>query len=132
MDEKAKEKLFNDLIKAKKAEDQAKDKRIELEEEIAELYKDQVEGKSKTFNEEIGKSKFKITLKKSILQTLDQDAYLKIRPQIPEDRRPEKVKFSIDSAGYEWLKENDRENFIKVSNCVSEKEGKTSITIEKK
>lgn len=132
MDEKEKEKLFNDLLKAKKAEDQAKDKRIALEEEITELYESEIEGKSKTFNEEIGKNKFKITIKKTVNQTLDQDAYLAIRPQIPEDRRPEKIKFSIDAKGYEWLKENDRENFIKVSNCVTEKDGKTSVVIEKK
>lgn len=132
MDEKEKEKLFNDLLKAKKTEDIAKDKRIELEEQVAELYEDQIEGKSKTINEKIGKNSFKITIKKTVNQTLDQDAYLSIRPQIPEDRRPEKVKFSIDSKGYEWLKENDRENFIKVSNCVTEKDGKTSVVIEKK
>jgi len=132
VDEKEKEKLFNDLIKAKKAEDLAKDKRIELEEEIAELYEDQIEGKSKTFNESIGKNKFSIIIKKNVTVTLDQEAYKKVRENLPENLRPEKIEYKIDSEGLTWLKENNAEIYKKVSNCISEKPGKTSVKVEKK
>lgn len=126
-----KEKLLNDLIKAKKLEDQAKDKRIFLEEQIATLYFDQIDGKSKIINEKFDKNKFKITIKKNITIKLDQDAYLEIRSSIPENLRPEKITFSIDTKGYEWLKENNREIYLKVSDCVTETEGKISVKVEK-
>jgi hypothetical protein len=132
VDEKEKEKLFNDLIKAKKAEYLAKDKRIELEEEIAELYENQFEGKSKTFNENIGKNKFSIVIKKNVTVTLDQDAYKKVRETLPENLRPEKIKYDIDNEGLAWLKENNSEVYKKVSDCISEKPGKTSVKVEKK
>lgn len=131
MDEKEKEKLFNDLIKAKKAEDQAKDKRIELEEEIAELYTDQIDGKSKTFNEVIGKNKFKITVSKTVNVTFDQDAYAKTRLNIPEDLRPEKIQYKLDAEGMAWLAVNKPELYRSVSDCLSEKPGKTGVKIEK-
>ena len=125
-----KEKFFNELLKAKKAEDLAKDKRIRLEERIEFLY-GEFDGKSKTFNEEIGKNKFKVIIKKAITVTLDQEAYKKTRLDIPENLRPEKISYSIDNEGLVWLKENNKEVYKKISNCLSEKDGKTSVKVEK-
>lgn len=120
------EKLLDELFKAQKAEAKAKEKRIQLEAEIEKLY--QFEGKSKTFNEE----KFKVTIKKSVTVSLDQEKYIAARPNIPEELRPEKIKFDLDSKGFEWLKENNQEIYKMVSDCVTEKDGKTSVKVEKK
>lgn len=125
-----KEKLFNELIKAKKAEDQAKDKRIKLEEKIEFLY-GEFDGKSKTFNEEIGKNKFKVIIKKAVTVALDQEKYKNVRTNIPENLRPEKISYAIDNDGLIWLKENNKEIYKKVSDCISEKDGKTSVKVEK-
>ena len=95
------------------------------------MYEDQITDKSKSFNEEFGKNSYKVTVKKSVNVSFNQDEYLKVRETIPIDRRPEKIKFELDSKGYDWLRENDRDNFIKVSNCISEKDGKTSVKVEK-
>ena len=123
---KEKNQLLDELFKAQKAEAKAKAKRIELESEIEKLYS--FDGKSKTFDEE----KFKVTVKKSILVSLDQEKYISVRPNIPEELRPEKVKFDLDTKGFEWLRENNHEVYKMVSDCVTEKDGKTSIKVEKK
>ena len=123
---KEKSELLDELFKAQKAEAKAKAKRIELEAEIEKLYS--FEGKSKTFDED----KFKVTVKKSILVSLDQEKYIAARPNIPEELRPEKVKFDLDVKGFDWLKENNQEIYKIVSDCVTEKDGKTSVKVEKK
>jgi hypothetical protein len=124
--EDKKEALLAEHLKVSKAEDKAKARRVEIEAELEKLYGD-FDGKSKTFNEE----KYKVTIKKNFVQKLDQEKYIAIRPEIPEELRPEKVKFDLDSKGFEWLKENNREVYLKVSDCVTEKQNKSTVSVEK-
>lgn len=124
--EDKKEALLAEHLKVSKAEDKAKTRRVEIEAELEKLYGD-FDGKSKTFNEE----KYKVTIKKNFSQKLDQEKYVAIRPEIPEELRPEKIKFDLDSEGFDWLKENNREIYLKVSDCVTEKQNKTTVSVEK-
>lgn len=124
--EDKKEALLAEHLKVSKAEDKAKTRRVEIEAELEKLYGD-FDGKSKTFNEE----KYKVTIKKNFSQKLDQEKYVAIRPEIPEELRPEKIKFDLDSKGFEWLKENNRDIYLKVSDCVTEKQNKSTVSVEK-
>lgn len=124
--EDKKEALLAEHLKVSKAEDKAKNRRVEIEAELEKLYGD-FDGKSKTFNEE----KYKVTIKKNFSQKLDQEKYVAIRPEIPEELRPEKIKFDLDSKGFEWLKENNRDIYLKVSDCVTEKQNKSTVSVEK-
>lgn len=120
--------LRKDWIKFKKAEDKAKKNRVEVE---SKLEKDvpEFEGKSKIFNEDdLG---FKTTVKKNSTTKLDQEAYKEIRHEIPVDHRPEKITFSIIEDQLKWLKENDEDSYLKISDCLTTKDGKTSFTIVK-
>ena len=120
--------IFKEWQKHKKAEDAAKKKRIEVEQQIESVYGN-FEGDSKTFKEDdIG---FKINLKKNVSIKLDQEQYISIRSGIPENLRPEKIKFDLDKTGFAYLKENNPEIYKMVSNCVEEKPGKTTIKVEK-
>ena len=127
-----KKQLLTDWLKAKKAEDTATEKRHVIETQLEEIYSKEIEdGKSsKTINEdELG---FKITIKKNEKWSLDQEKYKTVRLDIPEELRPEKVSYSLDLTGYNWLKENNKEVYLTISPCVSFKELKTSIKVEKK
>lgn len=124
--EDKKEALLAEHLKVSKAEDKAKTRRVEIEAELEKLYGD-FDGKSKTFNEE----KYKVTIKKNFVQKLDQEKYIAIRSEIPEELRPEKIKFDLDSKGFDWLKQNNREIYLKVSDCVTEKQNKSTVSVEK-
>lgn len=121
-----KEKLLADHVKFSKAEDVAKARRLEVEAKIEELYPFK-DGLSKTFKED----NFKVTVKKNFATKFDSDEYSKIRTSIPEELRPEKVKFELDKTGFDWLKENKPEIYVIVSNCVTIKQNKTTVTVEK-
>lgn len=125
MEEKTKKQLYADWIKAKKAEQKAKDKRVEIE-ALIESNLPGFEEKSKTLHE----NGFKITIKRSENLSFDKD-WEKVRENVPEDLRPEKISYKPVEKGLEYLKENEPEIYKKVSNCVSLKIGKTGFTIEK-
>jgi len=126
--------LLKEWIKYKKAELKAKNERIKVESILVNLYGTNFPEKSKTFNEEeIG---FSINIKKNIVYSFDQDAWMSIRTDIPESLRPEKIVFNLDVLGFEYLKasqnENEKEVYKKISDCVTMKENKPTITVEKK
>jgi len=123
-----KKEILKKWLKLKKAEEKAKKERVLLEEEIEKIYGD-FEGKSKTFKEE--DINLKINIKKNVSYKLDQKKWIEVRNQISDDLRPEKISFSLDLKGFEYLRENEKEIYKKVSNCVTIDKRKTSIKIEK-
>ena len=125
MSQEEKDRLNKEWLKFKKAENKAKESRQDIEKEIEDLH--EFEGKSKTFTE----GKFKVSIKKNFVQKLDQEKWIKERKNIPEELRPEKIKFELSGEGFDWLRENNREIYLKVSNCVEEKQNKTTIKVEK-
>lgn len=121
--------IFKSWLKFKKAENKAKEQRIEIEEKIKEIYGLDFKGNSKYFKET--DIKFKVTIQKNEKYKLDQEAYLSIRGEIPENLRPEKITFSLDVKGYEYLKDNYKEIYKKVSSVVEFKINKPTIKVEK-
>lgn len=123
-----KEELLKNWLKYKNAEERAKKNRYEIEKNIEALYGTDFLESSKTFTEE----GFKINLKKNIVHKLDNEAWLSVRNDIPENLRPEKISFSLDVKGFNYLKDNGpAEVYKKVSDCVEIKQNKTTISVEK-
>jgi len=124
-----KEKLFVKWLKFKEQETDYKKFRIEVEEELESFYGTDFKGNSKTFNEkDLG---YSINLKKNIKYNLDQDQWKIARDRIPLHLRPEKITYSLDMKGFEYLAENEEEIYKKVSDCVEIKPNKTTIKVEK-
>ena len=126
MTQEEKSTLIKGWLKAKKAEDAAKKRRYDIEATLLHAYP-AFDEKSKTFKED----GFSVNIKTNIAVKFDQDKYLSIRPNIPEDLRPEKITFALDMKGYNFLKENKKDLYKLVSDCVEFKENKSTISIEK-
>lgn len=129
MPKQEKSELFKSWLKFEKAEKQAKEKRYEIESEIENLIGLDFEGNSKTFEID----EFKVNLKKNIVYKIDDKAYLSIKNDIPEELDPieEKISYSLNLEGFEYLKTNAREIYKKISDVVDKKENKTTIKVEK-
>jgi len=129
MPKQEKSELFKSWLKFEKAEKQAKEKRYEIESEIENLIGLDFEGNSKTFEID----EFKVNLKKNIVYKIDDKAYLSIKNDIPEELDPieEKISYSLNLKGFEYLKTNAREIYKKISDVVDKKENKTTIKVEK-
>ena len=121
--------IYANWLKAKKAEEKAKKARIEIEQEM-ELLIPSFDGQSKTYSDE----GFKVTVKKSETYSFDKD-WDRARENIPENMRPERIKYEVDKAGLEYLKDSpnaEEQGWYKtISNFVSFKTGKTSFKVEK-
>jgi hypothetical protein len=120
--------LLKEWIKAKKAEDKAKQKRLDIE---AQIEVPEFEGQSTTIKVGDLVDQFKVNFKKNESYSFDQEKWVIARRNIPADLLPEKIKYDVDKTGIEWLKENNPEVYKTVSDCVTFKIGKVSFKIEK-
>lgn len=72
----------------------------------------------------------KITVKRSVTWKIDQKKYAKKRDELKDEFRPEKIKYDLDVAKYKLLCKTQSEIKEYLSDCVSFKDNKTSITIK--
>lgn len=117
------DKLVLSLSAAKKAEDDAKSKRIEAEEALIALLGCKEEGAQTHKGEN-----FKVTITGKVNRTLDVAAWDSIKLHIPETLRPVKYKPEIDVTGLKWLKENEPGVYATACQAISAKPGKASVT----
>jgi uncharacterized lipoprotein len=121
--------LYQKWIKAKKAEEKAKNERVIIEEELEKTLP-LMEGSSKTYSED----GYKITVKKSESYSFSKE-WESVRESIPENMRPERIKYEVEKAGFDWLKSStdpeEKKIYKLVSNHVTLKVGKTGWKIEK-
>jgi len=121
--------LYKKWLKAKKAENKAKNERVEIEAEIEALIPS-FEGQSKTFTED----GFKITVKKNETYSFDKNLD-ELRKNSPEHLRPVRIKCEVDCAGLDYMRNSpnidEQEAFRSMSNYITCKPGKTSFKIEK-
>lgn len=116
--------LAGELFRAKKAEDEAKKKRISIEEEIA-RYISTPERGSKT----VKAGDIKITVKRDLTyKCSDVNAALMECGDYCFKRIPEKMEF--DSAAYEKLREESPREFAKISQYVEVKPKKVSVSLK--
>lgn len=121
-----KKELYTAWIKAKKAEEKAKKSRIEIESQIEPLLP-AFDETSKTLHED----GFTLKIKKNETYSFDQEAWKSIRQSIPDELRPEKIKFEVDKTGFNYLKENNPQVYKQVSDVITFKVGKSTFSIEK-
>lgn len=120
--------LAKDLFEARRAEDEAKKKRIAAEEAIAELVPTEGTG-SKTVDAGGG---LKVVVKRGMLYTADVDA---IRGLNLEDAPvafvpPQGASYAFDSKKYEEIREKNPRLFALISKHVTAKPSKTSVTLK--
>lgn len=118
--------LISDLVIAKLNEEEAKENRIAIEEEIAKLVPGPEIGQ-KTVNIE----GFKVTVKrgfnyKANLEEIDKLNIWNDNP-IPVSSKTTRL---LDEKGYEWYRNNNKNIFDKISKFVSVTPKKVSITLE--
>ena len=119
--------LLKEWLKHKKAETKAKDKRIDVEKKLVEIYGVDFDGSSKSFKD----GDFKTNIKKNVKISFDQDLWIEARKEISQELRPEKISFSVNTKGFDWLKENNKEIYKKVSDCIKIVENKPTVKVEK-
>lgn len=110
------EMVASELLKAKRFEDAATERRIELEREIIELLGIRDEG---SMTHKIGDGfKVVITAKKS--RKMDWDMLDAIPlSKLPESLRPVKVKRELDERGVKYLRDNEPELYAVLSPALT-------------
>jgi hypothetical protein len=125
--------IYQQLLDAKVKEEKAKEKRIEIENEIIRLHEPQLKDNGQTTFDTDG---FKITVKRSMNYKLDEDTYFKVITNIPEQYHAHKIKVELDKKKFNFLSELPdalgQNVYKRISNCVTMTPAKPSVSIEKK
>lgn len=117
--------LARDWLDAKRAENAASKRRIEIEEQLAQALEVPEEG-SKTHKID----GFKVTLTQPVTRKLDVDAWEKVKGQISADLAPVKVKLEADATGCKWLANNEPKLWRKIAAAFETKPGKIGVKVE--
>lgn len=117
--------IVQGIIDAKNAEDDAKQKRIELEEALIAIVGKKDEGSQ---THKIGD--YKVTITAKLTRTLDKNVWAKVENAVPESLRPVEYKPSLDLKGLRYLELNEPEVFKLVSTAVTVKPAKPSVSIK--
>jgi hypothetical protein len=126
--------LADELYQAKRAEDLAKDRRIEIEEAIAALVETGDNG-SKTVK---ASDHFKVTVKRAMKYSADMETLMEMTKGmdasivpikvIPEQHIPEMLAF--DEKKYEQIRESNPDLFSKLARCVEAKPAKVAVSLK--
>lgn len=115
-------------VDAKRAEEVANKRRVDLEAPILALTLEPVEG-SET-HELVDGSKLTVTAK--ITRTVDESAWRSIMADIPEQLRP--IVFvevaKLDLKSLRWLMENEPRVYARVAGAITAKRAKTALTLK--
>lgn len=119
--------LYEQLIKAEKAEEIAKARRIEIEEKIYNSLKHQL---LKTEGQEtIEDHGYAITIMQPWSYKLDDEKYRALCNKLPEDMQFHRVELKIDMKKYSHVK-NDKKFGKFISDCVTAKPGKVAVKVK--
>lgn len=119
------ETLANAWRKAKRAENEARAKRVAVEQQIIDATGCREEGSQ---THEAGP--YKITVTGKLNRTLDQAAWEQIAPQIPEQMRPVSYAPKLDVKGLRYLQNNEPETFRLIAPAITTKPGKPAVSIK--
>lgn len=108
----------------KRAEDQAKAHRVELESALIDLVETKDDG-SKTSEIE----GYKVTVTKKNYYSIDADQWDHIKDSIPAEYHPVKTKIEVDTKKYKSLPD---EYFNIAAECITSKPGKPGFKVVKK
>jgi hypothetical protein len=112
-------------LEAKRAENKARDKRIEIEAQLAEAFEVPTEG-TKTQ----GTENYKVTVGQPITRKLDVDAWDKVKGKVPMSLHPVKVSVTADAAGCKYLAQERPDVWKAIAPAFTATPGKVSIKVE--
>ena len=118
------EQLSKAWLHTKAAEDEAKARRIEIEEALIDQLGKREEGSQ---THDLGG--FKVTVTGVINRSLDKEVWERIKEKIPEEKRPVTYEPKLDVTGVKWLQTNDPDAYRIVAQALIVKPGKTNIKI---
>jgi len=119
------EALCRDWLDAKRQENAANKRRIEIEEQMAQALEVPDEG-SKTHKLD----GFKVTVTQPVTRKLDEAAWAKVLHLVPENMRPVKVKIEADATGCKYLAQNEPAMWRKIAKAFETKPGKIGFKVE--
>ena len=119
------EALCRDWLDAKRQENAANKRRIEIEEQMAQALDVPDEG-SKTHKLD----GFKVTVTQPVALKLDEAAWAKLLHLVPENMRPVKVKIEADATGCKYLAQNEPSMWRKIAKAFETKPGKIGFKVE--
>ena len=121
------EQLCGDLLRAKQAENDARDARIAIEQAITDIVGIPAEGTKTTDAEG-----YKVKVDQRIKRTIDSKAWALVRDQIPEELRPIKIveEIKVENKGVLWLKEKEQGYYRLLCQAMTEKPEKPSVKVE--
>jgi hypothetical protein len=111
-------------IETKSVEDEAKNRRYELEQALSEIVESKVDG-SKTSTIE----GFKVTVKRPVYYSLDIEQWESVKDTIPADKHPTRTKIEVDAKKYKELEEFPA-LWDTAASCITAKPGKIEFTIK--
>lgn len=122
------ESLVVEWVDAKRAEDAANRRRIELEAAIIACTGEPEEG-SQTHELADGS---KLTVTAKITRTVDDAAWRSIMGDVPENLRPISIveTAKLDLKGLRWLMDHEPHLYAKVASAITAKRAKTAITLK--
>lgn len=121
------EQLCADWLEAKRLEDRARDKRLEVEGQLAQAFDVPQEG-SKTHKLD----NYKLTLTQPVYRKIDAAEWDIVKANAPSNMHPIKIKIEADTAGCKYLANNEPEIWGKIASAFEAKPGKVSVKVEAK
>ena len=110
---------------AKKAENAARNERVDIESRIIEITGHKEEGSQ---THEAGDWKVSVTGK--LNRKLDADAWHMIEDSIPEDLRPVRYSPSLDTKGLRYLEQNEPDVYKRVAQAIETKPAKPAVEVK--
>lgn len=121
--------LVVDWIDAKRDEDAANKRRVQIEAMLIDALGEPEEGSA---THELADGS-KLTITSKITRTVDEKAWLRVAPMVPEALRP--IQFAqvevakLDVKGLRWLAEHQPSVYAIVAQAITAKKAKSSITL---
>ena len=112
------------LFLLKQEEVKIKKERIEAEEALITILGVKEEGAETHKSDAI-----KVTVTGTVIRSLDQEKWRKIKSSIPASLRPTVEKATLDIKGVKWLQANEPKYYKTFAKALTSKPGKTSVKV---
>ncbi len=119
------EHLANLWREAKRDEEESRNARIAIEQQIINVTGCKEEG-----SETHRAGDYRVTVTGKINRTLDRAAWESIAPHIPEELRPVEYQPKLDTKGLRYLESNNPEVYRRVCEAIVTKPGKPSVEVK--
>ena len=117
--------LARDWLEAKRAEQEAAERRFAIEAQIAAALDVKDEG---AVTHKI--DGYKVTLTQPVYRSVDANFWNAVKHRIPDEMHPVKVKLEADAAGMKYLAANEPEMWNKIAEAFTTKQGKIGVKVQ--